>query len=139
MKETFWYFQLWLSADLVSPERRVSTKFFNAYISTDHQPNVITKMVKNMMQSLRHHRLHLLGITLANLSGLIFTINNCIIQTLKLDFSEIMLIRGTIQLLILSMMICANGYCLLPKIGEHPWRVRFSTIFQGKFKDCLNF
>ena len=117
----------------------IFNKFFNAYISTERQPCLIAKMVKNLMQTLRHHRYHLLGITLANLSGFIFTINNCIIQTLKLDFSEIMLIRGTIQLLILSMIICANGYSLLPKIGEHPWRVRLSTIFQGKFKDCLNF
>ena len=102
-------------------------------MSTEREPCIILKWMKKMIQILRQHQYRLLGITLANLSGVIFTINNCIIQVMQLDFSEIMLIRGAIQLLILSMMICANGQCILPAVGEHPWKVRLATIFQGIF------
>ena len=77
------------------------------------------------------HRLHILGIFLANLSGLLFTVNNGIIQMMKLDFSEILFVRGTIQVIVLTFIVIVNGCSIFPTIGENPWKVRFSTIFQG--------
>ena len=109
------------------------SKIFNAYMSIESEPCIILKWMKKMIQTLRQHRYSLLGITLANLSGVVFTINNCIIQIMKLDFSELMLIRGAIQLIFLSMMIFANGQCILPTVGENQWKVRLATIFQGMF------
>jgi hypothetical protein len=50
---------------------------------------------------------------------------------MSLDFSEVMLVRGTIQVLFLTFMIITNGYAILPTIGENQWKVRFLTIFQG--------
>ena len=77
------------------------------------------------------HRLHILGIVLANISGLIFTVNNGIIQMMKLDFSETLFVRGTIQVILLTFIVIVNGSSILPSIGENPWKVRFLTIFQG--------
>jgi drug/metabolite transporter (DMT)-like permease len=77
------------------------------------------------------HRLHIVGIFLAILSGAIFTLNNCIIQWMKLDFSEIMLVRGSIQVLMFTLVLMANGYSVFPTIGENPTKTRLLVIFQG--------
>ena len=77
------------------------------------------------------HRFHIVGIFLAILSGIIFTLNNCIIQWLKLDFSEIMLVRGSIQVLMFTVLLMAKGYSVFPTIGENPTKTRLLVIFQG--------
>jgi len=77
------------------------------------------------------HKFHILGIFLANLSGVIFTLNNCIIQWMKLDFSEIMLVRGSIQVLMFTLLLMANGYSVFPTIGENSTKIRLLVIFQG--------
>ena len=77
------------------------------------------------------HKFHILGIFLANLSGVIFTLNNCIIQWMKLDFSEIMLVRGSIQVMFFTMLLLSNGYSVFPTIGDNPTKTRLLVIFQG--------
>ena len=100
--------------------------------------SIFSKWLKSAKDTIIAHRLHILGITLANLSGVIFTINNGIIQTMSLDFSEIMLFRGAIQVLFLSSVLQFNGFSIFPNIGEKPWKVRLLTIFQGN-QNYLNF
>ena len=77
------------------------------------------------------HRFHIVGIFLAILSGIIFTLNNCIIQWMKLDFSEIMLVRGSIQVLMFTLLLIIKGYSVFPTIGENPTKTRLLVIFQG--------
>ena len=67
-------------------------------------PLSISKWSKKCKDGLRAHKLHILGTFLAFISGLIFTINNCIIQTMSLDFSEVMLVRGTLQVSLMTVM-----------------------------------
>jgi drug/metabolite transporter (DMT)-like permease len=91
----------------------------------------ISKTLKVIKEKLLIHRLHIVGIFLAILSGAIFTLNNCIIQWMKLDFSEIMLVRGSIQVLMFTLVLMANGYSVFPTIGENPTKTRLLVIFQG--------
>merc|ERR1719362_1195628 len=91
----------------------------------------ISKTLIKIKDKLLIHRFHILGIFLANLSGVIFTLNNCIIQWMKLDFSEIMLVRGSIQVLMFTLLLMANGYSVFPTIGENSTKIRLLVIFQG--------
>ena len=83
-------------------------------------------------QALVSYRLQILGVILANLSGVIFTVNNGLIQLMKLDFSEIMLVRGTVQIMLMTIILVTNGYSILPKIGDKNLKVRLLAIIQGK-------
>ena len=91
----------------------------------------ISKTLKNMKEKLLIHRFHIVGVFLAILSGIIFTLNSCIIQWMKLDFSEIMLVRGSIQVLMFTLLLMAKGYSVFPMIGENPTKTRLLVIFQG--------
>merc|ERR1711997_108532 len=93
----------------------------------------LIKVYKKIKDKVIAHRLHVLGFILAKLSGIIFTVNNAIIQTMELDFSEVMFVRGTVQVFILTFLIISNGYSFLPYVWNDPIKVRFLTIFQGIF------
>ena len=60
----------------------------------------------------------------------------CMINTqwfeMKLDFSEIMLVRGTVQIMLMTIILVTNGYSILPKIGDKNLKVRLLAIIQGK-------
>ena len=70
----------------------------------------------------------IIGITLAFSSGLIFTANNCLIQTLNLDFSDALLVRSIIQIILLAIVCKAKGLSLWPKVSE---KLRSIMVFQG--------
>ena len=91
----------------------------------------ISKTLKIIKEKLLIHRFHIVGIFLAIISGIIFTLNNCIIQWMKLDFSEIMLVRGSIQVLMFTLLLLAKGYSVLPTIGENVTKTKLLVIFQG--------
>ena len=75
-------------------------------------------------KALVSYRLQILGIILANLSGVIFTVNNGLIQLMNLDFSEIMLVRGTVQIMLMTLILFINGYSILPIIEEKNLKVK---------------
>ena len=75
-------------------------------------------------KALVSYRLQILGIILANLSGVIFTVNNGLIQLMNLDFSEIMLVRGTVQIILMTIILFINGYSILPIIEEKNLKVK---------------
>ena len=75
-------------------------------------------------KALVSYRLQILGIILANLSGVIFTVNNGLIQLMNLDFSEIMLVRGTVQIILMTIILFINGYSILPIIEEKTLKVK---------------
>ena len=75
-------------------------------------------------KALVSYRLQILGIILANLSGVIFTVNNGLIQLMNLDFSEIMLVRGTVQIMLMTLILFINGYSILPIIEEKALKVK---------------
>ena len=50
---------------------------------------------------------------------------------MKLDFSEIMLVRGSIQVLMFTLLLLAKGYSVLPTIGENVTKTKLLVIFQG--------
>ena len=75
-------------------------------------------------KALVSYRLQILGIILANLSGVIFTVNNGLIQLMNLDFSEIMLVRGTVQIILMTIILFINGYSILPIIEEKTLMVK---------------
>jgi hypothetical protein len=80
--------------------------------------------IEVIKQTLVSYRLQILGIILANLSGVIFTVNNGLIQLMSLDFSEIMLVRGTVQIMLMTIILVTNGYSILPKIEEKTLKVK---------------
>ena len=86
--------------------------------SQDWQKELKSNWLKVIKQTTISYRLQILGIFLANLSGVIFTVNNGLIQLMKLDFSEIMLVRGTVQIMLMTILLVINGYSILPKIEE---------------------
>lgn len=73
----------------------------------------------------------ILGLGLAFISGMVFTANNCVIQTFDLDFAETLLVRSFIQILVVAPMLAVKGYHPWPSIGEHPNRTRALIVFQG--------
>lgn len=99
--------------------------------SQDWQTELKSNWLKVIKQTIISYRLQILGIILANLSGVIFTVNNGLIQLMKLDFSEIMLVRGTVQIILMTIILVTNGYSILPKIEEKTLKVRLLTIIQG--------
>ena len=72
----------------------------------------------------------ILGITLALASGLIFTANNCLIQTFELDFSDALLVRSLAQIILLAIICAYKGLSLWPQVGE---KLRMVMVFQGTY------
>ena len=79
----------------------------------------------------------LLGITLAFISGLIFTGNNVVIQMLHCDYSDTLLIRSLVQLIVIGGICKMKGLSLWPKIGPNPTKLRALIVFQGIFGGLL--
>ena len=102
--------------------------------SQDWQKELKSNWLKVIKQTIVSYRLQILGIILANLSGVIFTINNALIQLMKLDFSEIMLVRSTVQIILMTIILLTNGYSILPKTEDKTLKVRLLTIIQGTKK-----
>ena len=73
----------------------------------------------------------LFGLILAFVSGLIFTGNNCVIQTFSLDFAETLLIRSSVQVIFIGLILLIKGWTIWPKIGEKYNRLRALIVFQG--------
>ena len=72
----------------------------------------------------------IIGIILAFSSGLIFTANNCLIQMLDLDFSDALLVRSIVQIVLLAIVCKSKGLSVWPKVSE---KLRMIMVFQGKF------
>ena len=72
-----------------------------------------------------------IGLTLAFISGLIFTGNNCVIQTFSLDFAETLLLRSFIQSSLVGTALLAKGITVWPQFEERPHFHRFVMMFQG--------
>ena len=79
----------------------------------------------------------LLGISLAFISGLIFTGNNVVIQMLHCDYSDTLLIRSLVQVLVIGSICKIKGLSLWPKIGPNPTKLRALIVFQGIFGALL--
>ena len=110
--------------------------YFFSTISEPSQTScteLFPKLYKKAKDKVTKYKLPIIGFILAKLSGLIFTLNNGIIQTMKLDFSEVMLVRGSVQVFIVTFLIISNGYSFLPYVWTDPWKIRFLTIMQGIF------
>ena len=73
-------------------------------------------------------RNHCLGLALAFVSGLIFTANNCVIQTFNLDYAENMLIRSTAQMIIFGLICIIKRNSIWPKCER---RIKCLMILQG--------
>ena len=73
-------------------------------------------------------RNHCFGLALAFVSGLIFTANNCIIQTFNLDYAENMLIRSTVQTIIFGVMCIIKRNSIWPTCER---KIQCLMIFQG--------
>ena len=73
-------------------------------------------------------RNHCFGLALAFVSGLIFTANNCIIQTFSLDYAENMLIRSTVQTIIFGVMCIITRNSIWPTCER---KIQCLMIFQG--------
>ncbi len=71
------------------------------------------------------------GLFLAFMSGLIFTANNVAIQTLSLDYTDAVIVRGTIQIIFIGLLICLRGSTFWPKFGNKPNKYRILMVLQG--------
>ena len=92
--------------------------------SADLKPNIS----KSEEQEIPNKFSSILGITLAFASGLIFTANNCLIQSYKLDFSDALLVRSLVQILLVGIICKYKGLSLWPKVAE---KLRMVMVFQG--------
>ena len=92
--------------------------------SADLKPNIS----KSEEQEIPNKFNSILGITLAFASGLIFTANNCLIQSYKLDFSDALLVRSLVQILLVGIICKYKGLSLWPKVAE---KLRMVMVFQG--------
>ena len=71
-----------------------------------------------------------IGIALAFISGFIFTANNCAIQTMKLDFTEVLFVRSIVQVGVMASVLLWKGQPFL-QINGSSKRVTLMTIIQG--------
>ena len=94
---------------------------------------IITPEIQDSKKWLRF----LLGLSLAFVSGLIFTGNNVVIQTLDCDYSDTLLIRSVVQVMVIGLICKIQGLSLWPKIGENPQKLRVLIVFQGIFGALL--
>ena len=72
-----------------------------------------------------------MGLSLAFVSGIIFSANSFLVQAYKLDFAETLLVRSIIQIIVIGALVQANGFSFWPTVGDHPNRIRALVIFQG--------
>ena len=73
-------------------------------------------------------RNHCFGLALAFVSGLIFTANNCVIQTFNLDYAENMLVRSTVQTIIFGLICIIKRNSIWPTCER---KIQCLMIFQG--------
>ena len=59
------------------------------------------------------------------------------IQTLKLDYSDTLLIRSIVQILIMGIICIYKGLSFWPKVGSNPRKVRALIVFQAIFGSLL--
>ena len=71
-----------------------------------------------------------IGVALAFISGFIFTANNCAIQTMKLDFTEVLFVRSIVQVGIMGSVLLWKGQSFLQIDGSSK-RITIMTIIQG--------
>ena len=71
-----------------------------------------------------------IGVALAFISGFIFTANNCAIQTMKLDFTEVLFVRSIVQVGVMASVLLWKGQPFL-QINGSSKRVTIMTIIQG--------
>ena len=82
-------------------------------------------------ESLKKFWIYITGLILAFTSGLIFTVNNVVIQTMSLDFTETLLIRSMIQIVFIGLILLFKQETLWPSIGLHPNRLKALILLQG--------
>jgi len=87
-----------------------------------------TRLVNNGTN--RNTRSYTIGVALAFISGFIFTANNCAIQTMKLDFTEVLFVRSIVQVGIMASVLLWRGQPFL-QINGSSKRVTLMTIIQG--------
>ncbi len=73
---------------------------------------------------------NVLGCLLAFISGVMFVTNKFIIQWLQLDYTDIMLVRSTIQMALIGSLCYLNNLSLFP-MQETSKKTRFFLVFQG--------
>ena len=94
--------------------------------------NETTRLITNgTSSSPRQQRWsYTIGVALAFISGFIFTANNCAIQTMKLDFTEVLFVRSIVQVGIMGSVLLWKGQSFL-QINGSSKRLTIMTIIQG--------
>ena len=59
------------------------------------------------------------------------------IQTLKLDYSDTLLIRSLVQITLIGSVCIYKGFSLWPNIGSNTRKLRALIVFQGIFGSLL--
>lgn len=68
------------------------------------------------------------GLVLAFVSGLVFSANSYLVQSLKLDYTETMLVRSIVQVIVIGFLVCARGHSFWPTVGDHPLRTKVLMV-----------
>ena len=97
----------------------------------DNSPLLSDSKTKIVNESKRNLKQDIIGGVLALISGVIFTVNNIIIQIQKLDFADIVLVRSTLQILIIGGLCYLKNLSLAPKLKSNSTRTRIVMIVQG--------
>lgn len=72
------------------------------------------------------------GLVLAFVSGLVFSANSYLVQALKLDYAETLLVRSIVQVIVIGFLVCARGHSFWPTIGDHPKRTKVLMVNQSE-------
>lgn len=71
------------------------------------------------------------GLTLAFISGIIFSANSYLIQVFELDYAETMLIRSLIQVVLIGGIVWVQSLPLWPIVEENPIRTKILMVIQS--------
>ena len=97
----------------------------------DSDSPLLSKSKTELKETTRNFKHEIIGCVLAFISGVIFTVNNIIIQVRKLDFTDIVLVRSTLQILLIGGLCYFKNLSLFPKLEENSTRTKIVMIVQG--------
>ena len=92
---------------------------------------LLSKSKTELKETSRNVKQDVIGCILAFISGVIFTVNNVIIQVRKLDFTDIVLVRSILQILLIGGLCYFKNLSLYPKPEKNSTRTKIVMIVQG--------
>jgi len=80
-----------------------------------------------------------IGLMLAFISGLVFSVNSYLVQALSLDYAETMIVRSLVQVIVIGILLHNRSLSLWPTVERHPTRTKLLMVMRKSLnKRMLN-